>query len=316
MKHGLLMTCILLLTACGDELAIQSISALVSDQSSTVQFTTTATKRDIYELSVSYFPKYQPLEARDISATLKQNPDHPELYQIDLPKLSSGEYRLLVKMVHYWRFANFKIVRSTRIDYHDFIVHSPLPQDCFHFDNPDQDLTNWTVTPVYLGSHDQPFNASNCPGLFLAKQSWPVALSELTNGRSLFIPVSNKCFPSSSSNVSQPSYWRFTVRSPNLANRAAWQNIRAIEFRIATKAISVDIEPAIDYSANITTLPVNTPPARYAAYVGSWRVITHPLNSPKNNAIKQIQFHVYGIPEQTVHETVDSIVIDGICPIK
>ncbi len=310
------MICALLLTGCGDELAIQPISALVARQSSTVQFTTTATKRDIYELSVSYFPKYQPLDARDLTPTLKQNPDHPELYQIDLPKLSSGEYRLIVKMVHYWRVADFKIIRSTRIDYQDFVVHSPLPQDCFHFDDPNQELMNWTVTPVYLGSRDQPFNASNCPGLFLVNQSWPIALSELTNGRSLFVPVSNKCFPSSSSNVSQTSYWRFTLRSPNLAHRAAWQNIRAVEFRIATKSIGVDIEPQIDYRANTSHPPATTTPARYAAYVGNWRVITHPVNVPKDSAVNQIQLHVYGIPEQTVHETVDSIVIDGICPIK
>lgn len=316
MKHGFLIICVLFLTGCGDELAIQPISALISGQPSTVQFNTTATKRDIYELTVTYFPKYQPLAARDLTSTLKQNPDHPELYQINLPPLSSGEYRLVVKMVHFWRMADFKIIRSTRIDYQDFVVHSALAQDCFHFDDVSQELMNWTITPVYLGSQDQPFNASNCPGLFLANQSWPVALTELTNGRSLFIPVSNKCFPSSSSNVSQPSYWHFTLRSPNLANRVAWQNIRAVEFRIATKSISVDIEPEIDYRANLSNPAPTTTPARYAAYAGNWRVITHPVTIPKNSTINQLQFHVYGIPEQTVQETVDSIVLDGICPIK
>jgi hypothetical protein len=316
MKHGFLIVCALVLTGCGDELAIHPISALVADQASTVQFTTTATKRDIYELTVTYFPKFQPLDVHDITHTIKQNPDHPELYQIDLPKLSGGEYRLVVKMLHYWRVANYKVVRSTRIDYSDFVVHDQLPNDCFHFDDAKQELMNWTVTPVYLGSRDQPFIASNCPGLFLANQSWPAAITELTNGRSLFIPVSNKCFPSASSNVSQPSYWHFTLRSPNLANRTAWQNIRAVEFRVATKSISVDIEPEMDFAGSTSSSSTNKTPARYAAYVGNWRVITHPVNIPKNSRLNHIQLHIYGIPEQTVHETVDSIVIDGICPIK
>ena len=47
-----------------------------------------------------------------------------------------------------------------------------------------------------------------------------------------------------------------------------------------------------------------------------WYIIDMPVNLDKNAKVTQLELHISGIPEQTVTDTVNSIFIDGICPIR
>ncbi|MBI3560144.1 MAG: hypothetical protein HY080_00285 [Gammaproteobacteria bacterium] len=316
MKNLELLLVCLFLAGCGENSAIIPIPDQNTGQPTSVQFVTEVKNAAISELSIQYFPKYQPIAVHDISQQLKHTPDNPQVYLAELPKLEPDTYRVLVRMVYYQQLAGINLLRYTRVYTRDFHVYAPLSHDCFTFDNGPRDSLGWTTTPVYLDARDQPVTASGCPGVLYANHNWPTALTDTTNGGSLFIPVSDKCFPSTSPTASQPGNWHFTLSSPSLRNLPAWQNLKAVQLRVATKAINVDIRPEIVYSDG---LPIDNQPGepiRYTTYRGSWRVIEHPVNLPKGAKVSQLNLYITGIPETTVSKDVDAIVIDGICPIK
>jgi len=316
MRHWLLVPFCLLLLGCGEDSAILPIADQIAGQPTTIQFVTTVNAAAIRELRIHYFPKYQPTASHDITGQLKHNPDNPQLYLAELPHLDPDEYRVAVRIVYYQQIGSVKIVRYTRVFTRDFHVYAPLSHDCFNFDDKQKDTMGWTTTPVFLDAREQPFSSSGCPGVFYANQNWPTALTDTTSGGSLFIPVSDKCFPSSSANTLQPGYWHFTLNSPSLAGKSAWQNLKAIQFRVATKSINVDIRPEIKFTGGLPMGSAPMPEIRYTTYQGNWRVIEHPVVIPKGASITQLRLHIAGIPEKTVNTSVDAILIDGVCPIR
>lgn len=323
MKHLVVILSTSLLAACGQESAILPVPAQTAGQATAIEFVTSVEPAAIALMQARIFPKYEPTAARDFSTALKNNPANPERYLAEISGLQAGEYRVAIRLVYYQRLFGIELIRYTRVYTRDFMIHAPLSADCFRFDDKLKDVMGWSTTPVYLSAREQPVSASGCHGVFFANQGWPSALTDsASSGGSLFIPVSNKCFPSATSNVLQPGYWYFTLSSPSLEQRPAWQNLKAIQFRVATKSINVDIKPEIVSSSlpsGQLALPTGTkatPAGRYTSYPGNWRVIEHPVNLPKGSTIKQLRLQISGIPEETVKETVDAILIDGICPIK
>lgn len=316
MKNLLLLSLVSLLVACGEESTILPISDQIAGQPTSVQFVTNVENKNIADLHIEYFPKYQPTAAIDITSALKHDPNNPDLYLAELPTLLPDVYRVRMRMVFYERIAGMRLIRYTHDYTRDFQIYAPLSRDCFRFDDKQRGTMGWATTPVFLDAREKPVSDSGCHGLFYADQSWPVALTETSSGGSLFIPVSNKCFPSTSSNTLQPGNWHFTVSSPPLGSLPAWQNIKAVQLRVATKSINVDVRPEIIFQGG---LPVETPattPIRYPSYRGTWRVIDHPVTMPKGAVVTQLRLHIAGVPEETVKDTVDAILIDGICPIK
>ena len=45
-----------------------------------------------------------------------------------------------------------------------------------------------------------------------------------------------------------------------------------------------------------------------------WSVIEYPFELPKEAIVTGVELHLYGVPEQTVSNEVNSLLIDGICP--
>ncbi len=316
MRHWLILPLSLLLISCGENSAILPIAEQIAGQATTIQFVTSVDTAAIQEMRITYFPKYQPTASQDITAQLKHNPDNPQLYLAELPNLAPDEYRVAVRIVYYQQIAGVNLVRYTRVFIRDFHVYAPLSRDCYNFDDKQKDTMGWTTTPVYLDAREQPFSASGCHGVFYANQNWPTALTDTTNGGSLFIPVSDKCFPTSSPNTMQTGYWHFTLSSPSLADKPAWQNLTAVQLRVASKSINVDIRPEIVFTGGLPVGTAPMPEIRYPTYQGGWRVIEHPIVIPKGARITQLRLHISGIPENTVNSSVDAILIDGVCPVK
>lgn len=266
---------------------------------------------------VLLFPLYQPLMARDLSQKLKRV-DAGE-YTLTLPALPPNKYRVVLEIPYTFRFAGIPLGTTTQRIISDFVIHRKLPASCFRFNNQQKDVMDWTSHGVYLDHRDKPVSKETCPGLFYTNSSWPFALNDSGHGGSLFVPVSSECFPKTSPQTSQPGLWTFALVSPDLRSRPDWQHLQAIRFHMATGSINVSVQPEIVYRLGNTrhsSLEDVQAPSRYDVNSGHWNDYEYAFQLPGNAVITHVIFHVYGVPEKTVSDNVDSIYLDAVCPVR
>jgi len=267
--------------------------------------------------SVRLFPKYQSSQIENLTSQLQAG--KPGEFSLNLPALSAGEYRLVLEVPYTIRFAGLSFGTRTQHATADFVVHEVLPASCYRFDTKENDLMGWTTHGVFINNRDKPVSKETCPGLFYVNSSWPYALNDTTHGGSLFVPVSSDCFPKSSPQLSEQGQWTFAFVSPDLRKRQDWQQLRAIRYHIATRSISVSVQPEILYEAGnnkFSTLLDSQAQLRYNVSGGRWSDHEYPVSLPEDATITQFKIHVYGVPEKTVSEQVDSIYLDAVCPVK
>lgn len=263
------------------------------------------------------FPKYNNTDLIDINKNIKPVAEHT--YQLFMPGLEAGEYRLVIKLPYKQKFAGLTFFQREKIATYDFTVLGELPGECFSFDKVKNDLQGWTIKGVFVGNREKPIGTATCPGLFYVNHSWPFPLNEPATGGSLFVPVSDACFPKPGQQATQSNHWQISFVSPELANKSEWQQINKITLRIATKTIPVSISPEIHYRAgdtNRSTYLQKELAPRYPLTGGQWVIIDHPVELPAGAKVSRLTLHVSGIPEQTIGKDVDSILLDGICPVK
>lgn len=317
MKRLLPVLGILLLTGCGP--AVQISPPTHSDgQSAGVMHLSIHDHGDTQGTpQVKLFPLFQPLEARDLSQNLKQTKAGG--YTLSLPKLPPNKYRVVIDLPYTLHFAGLPIGSAKRIIISDFVIHQELPASCFRFDNKQKDVMDWSSHGVFLNNRDKPVSKETCPGLFYINSSWPYALTDTGHGGSLFVPVSSECFPKSSPQTSQPGLWTFALVSPDLKQRQDWQHLQAIRFHMATRSINVSVQPEIRYELNKarhSSLEDVEARSRYDVSGGRWNDYEYTFKLPARATITHLIFHVYGVPEKTVSDKVDSIYLDAVCPVK
>ena len=247
---------------------------------------------------------------------VKKIPEEINQFELFSNNLGAGEYRLVVEVPYKVKLLGLTLLRATKLITHDFLIRKNLPYTCFNFNSKD-DLNGWQSSPVYIENKEEPFSKPTCPGLFFVHNNWPADLKQTTLGGSLFVPVSNECFPKSSSQVSKQTHWTFSIQSPELTGNEDWQNLNAISFRVASPNMPVTVLPEVLYQADNSAAGIfntNKPEKNYEISGEGWNVIRHPLEIPKGAIINKIELHVYGIPEQTVTDGIKSVFFDGICP--
>lgn len=238
-------------------------------------------------------------------------------YNIDVENLPSGHYRLLVEIPTQKFFLGINTGFGTKTLAHDFKVHDTLAGNCFNFDNKDADVMGWSSSHVFIEAREEPISTATCPGLFFVNTSWPAKLNQTTEGGSLFVPISSDCFPKTSNQMSKEPHWTFSIKSPDLTNKQEWQKISAINFRVATSKIPVQILPEVHYmigSKTTSTIFKNIFREKFEIAGEGWSVIEYPFELPKEAIVTGVEIHLYGVPEQTVSNEVNSLLIDGICP--
>jgi len=263
------------------------------------------------------FPKYQPLDIHNLSDQLTQT--QPGQYQLTLPVLTPNEYRLIVQVPYTVTLAGLPLAHRMQRTYADFVIHPSLPASCYRFDNQGKELMGWSSHGVYLNNRDKPVSKESCPGLFYTNNSWPYALTDTSHGGSLFVPISSECFPKTSPQLSQQSQWTFALVSPDLTNRLEWQHLQAIRFHMATRSINLSVQPEIQYlvdNNNHSSLADIETPTTYDINGGRWNDYEYAFTLPNNAVITHVVFHVYGVPEKTVSDKVDSVFLDAVCPVK
>ena len=266
-------------------------------------------------LSVHLFRKYN--MERNFPISVTQSQKQKNHFDLKTNGLAPGPYRLIAEVTYQREFLGIRFGKARKLIYHDFQIHARLPETCFNFSDKEQDLKGWESPGVYIENKDKPFKAPPCPGLFHVHNDWPYELDTTTRGGSIFIPVSNECFPRSTNQQSRQARWRFSLKSPRLSELTHWQNIRTIHFRVATSSLPIRIIPEIHYQHAGKTLSSNMPnnPKHvYDVSMQNWSVLEHPTSLPNGAVIDRLEFHVYGLPEQTVGNGVKSIYFDGICP--
>ncbi len=247
---------------------------------------------------------------------VKAKPDQENQFHINANNLGAGEYRLIVEVPYEISFLGITLSEATKLISYDFLIHKNLPYVCFDFNSQDE-LKNWQSSLVYIENKEEAFSKATCPGLFFVHNDWPASLKQTTIGGSLFVPISSECFPKSSNQLSKQTYWTFSIQSPDLTANKDWQNIKSISFRVASSAMPIKISPEIHYQIDKSMAGIyntNKPKTYYDVSAEGWNVIQHPLDIPMEATINKIEFHVYGVPEQTVTEEVKSVFFDGICP--
>lgn len=317
MKHLFPLLGIMLLVGCGPAVEISPPDYIDAHATGVIQIKIDDAHKVEGEPVVRLFPKYQSSEIQTL--TNKPETDRSGNFTLRLPALSAGEYRLVLEVPYTIRFAGLSIARGTQQATADFVVHEVLPASCFRFDTQEKDLMGWTTHGVYINNRDKPVSKETCPGLFYINSSWPYALHDTTHGGSLFVPVSSDCFPKSSPQLSEPGQWTFAFVSPDLQERPEWQQLRTIRFHMATKSIPVTVLPEVEYvlhKTRFSTLTASQNPPRYPVSSGRWSDHEYPVALPAQAVITKIKFHVYGTPEKTVSEQVDSIYLDAVCPQK
>lgn len=266
---------------------------------------------------VNLFPKYQPTQVQNLADKLQQV--KPGEYTLALPALQANEYRIVMEVPYTINIAGFDIGSGTQRTVSDFVIHEVLPTSCFRFDNKEKDLMAWTSHGVFIKNRDKPVSKETCPGLFYINSSWPYPLNDTSHGGSLFVPVSNECFPKTSPQLSDPSQWTFAFVSPDLRERQDWQHLHAIRFHMATRSINVTVQPEIQFQRDNTTASYVSDAQTQSLYDvsgGRWNNFEYAFNLPEDARITRILFHVYGVPEKTVSDQVDSIYLDAVCPVK
>ncbi len=272
----------------------------------------------------------EPLLAKDIGARLfdkfnlentylievKEIPEELNQFELFSNNLGAGEYRLVIEVPYKIKLLGITFVNATKLITYDFMIRKNLPYVCFNFNNK-EDLKDWKISPVYIENKEEPFSKATCPGLFFVHNDWPADLKKTTVGGSIFVPVSNECFPKSNNQQSKQTHWRFSIQSPDLSENKDWQNLKAISFRVASSAMPLTLSPEVHYQLDKSkagTYNTNQPKPGYEISGEGWKVIHHPLEIPQGAIVNKIELRVYGIPEQTVTDGIKSIFFDGICP--
>ena len=265
---------------------------------------------------VRLFGKYN--LAKSYPVKIAVNEKNANNFDLSIEKLAAGEYRLLADIPYQRSFMGISTGNATQTITYDFLVHDTLAVSCFNFDNKKNDVMGWSSSHVYIDDKEEPISKATCPGLFFVNTSWPARLNETTEGGSLFVPVSSECFPKISNQMSKDPHWTFSINSPALASRQNWQKIKSINFRIATGTMPITIAPEIVFLIDKQKVSTNTSePKKIFEIAGEgWNTLNYPVKLPKGAIVSDVKLHIYGVPEQTVGTEVNSIFIDGVCPVK
>lgn len=317
MKRLLPLLGMLSLIGCGPTVRISPPAYTNAQETGVLTFTVNEHHDQLGKPVIRLFPKYQPLQIQDLTNSLKQT--KPGEYSLVLPKLAPDVYRIVMQAPFTVKVAGLAIGSGMQSTYSDFAIHQTLPTSCFRFDNKGNDLMGWTSHGVYLKNRDKPVSKETCPGLFHINSSWPYPLTDTSHGGSLFVPISSECFPKTSPQLSQPSLWTFALVSPDLHELPEWQHLQAISFHMATRSVNLTVQPEIQYlhhNENRTSLSDVETPSYYDINGGRWNDYEYDFKLPDGATITHIIFHVYGIPEKTVSDQVDSLYLDAVCPVK
>ena len=133
------------------------------------------------------------------------------------------------------------------------------------------------------------------------------------------MPVSSECFPKTSPQITQQSQWTFALVSPDLRDKPDWQHLQSIRFHMATRSINLSVRPEVQYMIGNTeknTLNDAQPPVQYDVNGGRWNDYEYAVQLPRDAVVSHVIFHIYGIPEKTVGDQVDSLYLDAVCPVK
>ena len=317
MNRYWLLFLVIILSGCKPEVKLQTISEQKAYLPISIGFDITAnSEQHSFNPEVRLVSKFN--LANEIAIDAIHTPKSKYSYTIDINYLEAGEYRLFVRVPYRNRLLGIPLWQSYKMVSQDFIVHNNLPPTCYSFDDKEAAVAGWKSTHVYIDDKDKPVSQETCPGLFYVENSWPWPLEHVAPGGSLFIPVSSECFPKASSQVSKQTRWMFSVLSPDLSNLPDWQTIKSIQFRINTNRINIRIKPELHYQLeqqNMSTIVPTDTPLTYEVTGDQWRVIDYPVSLEPGAKVTRFELHLSGIPEQTVGETVNSIFIDGVCPI-
>jgi hypothetical protein len=308
---------ILFLVGCGPTIQISPPTYPYAQEPGVINIAVDDQHNQLGKPVVHLFPKYQPFQLMDLSDKLQQT--KPDEYALTLPNLEPDEYRIVVEIPYIYKIAGLEIASSQQLAISDFVIHQALPANCFRFDNKEKDLMDWASHGVYIDNRDKPVSKETCPGLFYINSSWPYPLNDNSHGGSLFVPISSECFPKTSPQLSQPSHWTFALVSPDLRDRPDWQHLQAIRFHMATRTVNLSVRPEVQYileNANHSTLNETQTPSTYEINGGRWNDYEYDFKLPQKAIISHVIFHVYGVPEKTVSDQVDSLYLDAVCPVK
>ena len=266
---------------------------------------------------VKLFQRYNSTKVLDVKSTLSQKEDAS--WQLDIAGLAPGEYRLVVNQRYSSSMLGIPLGSHQLTRAYDFVILGSLSAACFRFDDKDNKTMGWTVNGVFTDNQDKPLGSASCPGLFYVNHSWPHALGQSVAGGSIFVPVSDNCFPKPGQQATAKSRWQFSFNSPDLTTNSDWQQLKRLQFRIATKSIPVNVSPEIHYtvgSQKHSTFGHKKLAPRYTVTGGQWINIDHPVELPASARVTGLSLHVSGDPEQTVGSKVDSVYLDGVCPVN
>lgn len=319
MKKYYLLLLTLLLVGCEPDIKVQTT---ITEQKANLPFEigfnlSAASQENIGQPQVQLYNKYN--LALKIPIESVATPKGKYSYTIDINSLDAGEYRLFITIPYHNKFLSLPVWRNQKTIVRDFIVHDNLPYTCFTFDNKEAGVGGWKTTHVFVANKDKPVSQETCPGLFFVENSWPWPLDKVSPGGSLFVPVSSGCFPKTSSQVINQGRWVFSILSPDLSTLPYWQHIKSVQFRIATKNITINVKPELHVklaNGKSNILMGNNHQVSHDMVTAPWRTIEYPIVMDKNAKVTQFELSISGIPEQTVSNTVNSIFIDGICPIQ
>jgi hypothetical protein len=307
----------LLLIGCGPSVQISPPVYSDAQETGSINITVQDNHAHTGRPVIYLFPKYQPTQVINLADKLQQI--KPGEFELALPNLHPNEYRIVMEIPYTIKIAGLDVSSGTQRTVSDFVIHEVLPASCFRFDNKEKDLMAWTSHGVYIKNRDKPVSKETCPGLFYINSSWPYPLNDTSHGGSLFVPVSSECFPKTSPQLSEPSQWTFAFVSPDLRERQDWQHLHAIRFHMATRAINVTVQPEIQFTRDNTKYSYVSDAqtqSQYDVSGGRWNNFEYTFNLPDDARITHILFHVYGVPEKTVSDQVDSVYLDAICPVK
>jgi hypothetical protein len=305
------------LIGCGPNIHITPPQNTGTQDSGTIKINIDNNHQPYDQPVIRLFPKYQPHLTHDITRLVHK--DESGTLTVKLPPLQPGEYRIVMEVPYTVRFAGLPVGGSIKRVAADFVINKTLSVSCFRFDNKQKDVMQWSSHGVYINNREKPVSKETCPGLFYINSSWPYPLNDTSHGGSLFVPVSSECFPKTSPQLSEPSQWTFAIVSPDLRELQEWQNIKAIRFRMATRSIAVTVSPEVKYLVNnieASTSTTQQPAPIFNVNSGRWSDHKFEFKLPKTAKVSHIIFHVYGVPEKTVSDTVDSVYLDAVCPVN
>lgn len=319
-RYACLLATLFCLSGCQPQVRLLPIADHLPQQPILIRAKLSAQQQDILKQQVRIVPLYESVPEPIASYPVKHHANG--IIEINAAALPPGAYRALLDTYYQRRIFGFKLGKYTHTTYQTFYVRPRLAPDCFSFDDETQQQMGWTASPVYTGYGDKEIASGNCPGLFYLKQhSWPSPINRHTQGGSLFVPIAQECFPAAKSQVSGAAAWTFELQSPDLSNNPAWQNIKAIKLHLATKNIAVEVQAIVDYLAdkqrrNLLSTQDLAWVKQHRAVTGSWNSIQQPLRLPGKAMVTHVRLRFLGTANAVPADEVDSIIIDGICPVK